>query len=135
MSKGTSPQGRKCAFCGRNVYDVDAVWEYGQPYHDDCYKQYLAKQIGVLEKKMNRGTLSMVEAKELMDLTGLYEKIRVAPPTIAVSKNMLPNTPQFNGNTAFSNANLGNRLLAAKEKKALGDGQKKVKLIEQPQEK
>jgi hypothetical protein len=93
--------------------------------------------MALLEKKMQRGTLSIIEAKELMELKTLYEKERAAdqnPNKPLVSHGMISGSPQFLGNTTFSKANFVNRLQVAKEKKALGDSQKNIKRIEPAQE-
>lgn len=97
--QGIYPENRKCVLCQCFVVDVDAVWDSGQPYHEKCFIQNLAKEISKYEKKGRWGSLTVNELKDLQDIKLLYEKMRRKPINKDVSPYMRPDQPIFSGNT------------------------------------
>ncbi len=100
MSRGAFPENVKCTFCQSYVNEADAVWEDSQPYHEACNRRKIRKEIAAAEKKMRRGTLSLIEARELAELKELDKKNSIELLSQPLSSKMFDkDVPRFHGNT------------------------------------
>ena len=102
MSRGVYMEEEPCAHCRRGVYQGNAVWNDGLPYHQGCWKRHLSNQIEILEKKGRLGKITNAEAKLLEDFYFLHDRERKAPKMPDIDKSVNLEFPIFKGNTKLA---------------------------------
>ncbi len=126
MSRGAFPENVKCTFCQSYVNEADAVWEDSQPYHEACSRRKIRKEIAAAEKKIRRGTLSLIEARELAELKELDRKNSIEPLSHPLSSKIFDkDVPRFHGNTPF-----GQWAATKPKSKLLGEWEERKHLTE-----
>lgn len=66
----------KCSYCGFEVSEFDALFEYGKSYHQDCYIHMTNKELDKYRKKYHNDKLTVGDRMDIIDLDRLIKNIK-----------------------------------------------------------
>lgn len=89
-----------CGYCRSQVDFGEGLVEDGIWYHERCYYTMLKKKVEKLEKKYNRGTITLEEANDLREMAPLLLNVRkeMRRPSVSLKQIMSKDSgPVFQG--------------------------------------
>lgn len=89
-----------CPICRALCHPFVGVFADGRWYHERCYVHHIGEEVNRLQKKVNRGTITLEEAEELRSLEPMYKNMRQPKKEMDIRKYKEP--PKFKGNTQIA---------------------------------
>ncbi len=86
-----------CCHCKRIIPLSDLTIFEGRDYHDSCYLKTVRTRISELDKKVQRGTATILDAKELGELHEIQESVKKDMEDPPGDFGHIPDKPIFFG--------------------------------------